>query len=153
MREASKLYLVDLKLRVPVVAVFCLDYRFVQQHQDFLRHELGILFYTPYTFPSGPRVYTDRETRNVFLGAFSRVSDHHHQATRVILIAHRDCKAWGGSEAFPSLEAERAAHEDDMRAARDTLQRRCPRLEIELYYMEIVSRTGDEGKIQFQPVR
>jgi hypothetical protein len=153
MVENSELYLFDNKPRIPVVAVYCFDYRFVGQTEDFIRRELHIPFCTPYTFPGGPKVYNDIETRSVFLGAFSKVSDLHHGVERVILIAHRDCKAWGGSEAFPSREEERVTHERDMRVARDMLLRRCPRLEIELYYMELVSVTGEEGKVQFQLVR
>lgn len=153
MKEVSGLYSVDLKPRVPVVAVYCLDYRFVQQHQDFVRKELDILFPTPYTFPAGPRVYNDGMTRNVFLGAFREVSVGEHKITRAILIAHRDCKAYGGSEAFPSLEEERATHERDLRLAREVLQRQFPQVEVDLYYMEIVRRSNDEGKAQFQLVR
>jgi len=153
MKEASKLYSVDLKPRVPVVAVYCLDHRFVQQHQDFVRHELDILFYTPYTFPAGPRVFTDSMTRNVFLHAVREVSVGEHGVRRVILIAHRDCRAYGGSTHFSSLEEERATHEQDMRIAREMLNRQFPDIDVERYYMEIVSVTGEEGKVQFQLVR
>lgn len=153
MKEASKLYSVDLKPRVPVAAVYCLDHRFVQQHQDFIVKELGVPFYTPYSYPAGPRVYLDIETRNVFLGALEKVSIDHHKIRRIILIAHRDCRAYGGSVNFKSLEEERATHERDLRLAREKLNGKFPEVDVELYYMEIVSTTGDEGKVQFQLVR
>lgn len=153
MVENSSLYSFDNKPRIPVVAVYCLDPRFVQQTQDFIRKELDIISCEPYTFPGGPRVYNDAMTRNVFLGALQNVSIGKHKAERVILIAHRDCKAWGGSEAFASLEEERATLENDMRAARDTLRRIHSEIEVELYYLEIISLIKDDGKIQFQLVR
>jgi hypothetical protein len=147
-------YSFDNSKKVPVVVVHCLDYRFVEQTGEFIRRELGLRGrYTPYTFPGGPRVYTDGMTRNVFLHAFREISVGHHKITRVIFVAHRDCGAWGGSAAFSSLEEERATQENDMRAARETLNRQFPEVEVDLYYLEIVGKTGDEGKIEFQPVK
>jgi hypothetical protein len=153
MVENSSVYSFDNKPRIPVVVVHCLDGRFVRQTQDFITKELGLLVYTPYTFPGGPKIYNDARTRNVFLSALAEVSVGEHKVERVILIAHRDCKAWGGSAAFASLKEERATLESDMRAARETLHRLHPEIEVELYYLEIVRLINDDGKVQFQLVR
>ncbi|MBI5071494.1 hypothetical protein HZB93_01175 [Candidatus Falkowbacteria bacterium] len=147
-------YSFDNSKKVPVAVVHCLDYRFVEQTNEFVRKELNLKGrYTPYTFPGGPRVYTDGMTRNVFLHALREISVSHHKITRAVFIAHRDCGAWGGSAAFSSLEEERAAQENDMRAAKKTLNREFPDVEVDLYYLEIVSMTGDEGRVEFQPVK
>jgi hypothetical protein len=42
-----------------------------------------------------------------------------HGTKRIILMTHRDCGAYGGSQAFADSEAERAAHEAQLAAARD----------------------------------
>ncbi len=152
MEKVSNLYPFDNGSRIPVVVVHCLDWRFVRQTWEFITKELGIPFFTPYSFPAGPRVYLDIETRNVFLGALKKVSIDEHKIRRIILIAHRDCKAYGGSARFRSLEEERAIHERDLRFAREVLNRKFPEVDVELRYLEIVSMAGDEGKAQFQLV-
>ena len=145
-------YSFDNGARIPVVVVHCLDWRFVRATWEFVVKELGIPFFTPYSFPAGPRVLLDEMTRSVFLRALDDVSIGHHKIRQIILIAHRDCKAYGGTERFESREAERAVHERDLRLARGMLRRKYPEVDVELFYMEIVSMTGSEGKIEAQRV-
>lgn len=44
-----------------------------------------------------------------------------HETKKVILMNHTDCGGYGGRSAFESCEAERAQHENDLRAAREKL--------------------------------
>jgi hypothetical protein len=146
-------YQFDNGSRVPVAVVHCLDWRFVQQTWKFITKELGVLFFTPYSFPGGPKVFLDLETRNVFLRVLETVSIGHHGIQQVILIGHRDCKAYGGSARFGSPEEERETHERDLRIARDVITRKFPGVMVDLFYMEIVSMAGGEGKVEPQQVK
>lgn len=148
-------YPFDPKLHeVPVAAFFCLDPRFCKQTIQFIQEELDFREefnsenFDPYVIPSGPRVLVKDETREIFLNNIERVSIGLHKIKEVILIAHRDCGAYGGSKAFSTPEAERATQEEDLKIARGILKERFPQLAVKLFYLEII---GD--KIEFQPVK
>jgi len=134
---------------VPAAVFYCLDPRFRQQTAEFLKGELGLENFDQYVAPSGPRVLAQEATRGIFLDMVKRVSVGLHHIKEIILIAHRDCGAYGGSKAFSNREAERATQEEDLKIAREILRKEFPELEkIALYYLEIV---GD--KIEFQEGR
>lgn len=142
-------YSFDPKLhKVPVAVFSCLDPRFWKQTVTFIREELGFENFDPYVIPSGPRVLVKDETRDVFLGNIERVSIGLHHINEVVLIAHRDCGAYGGSKAFSSPEAERATHEEDLKIVRGIFKERFPQLAVKLFYLEIIS-----DKVEFQPVK
>jgi carbonic anhydrase len=54
-----------------------------------------------------------------------------HGAKRIILMTHRDCGAYGGSKAFADSDAERAAHEAQLAAARDFVAAELPDVIVE----------------------
>jgi hypothetical protein len=135
---------------VPAAAFFCLDPRFWEKTIAFVQKELGFKEFDPYVQPGGPRVLIQDATRNIFLDDIKRVSINLHHIKEVVLIAHRDCGAYGGSKFFESrggLAAERTKQEGDLKKARETLNEKFPQLKVSLYYLEIVGE-----KIEFQPV-
>lgn len=134
--------------KVPAAAFFCLDPRFFDQTVAFLKEELGFDKFDAYAMPSGPRVLVKNETREVMLGNIERVSIGLHHIKEVILVAHRDCGAYGGSVAFAGSVEEKATQVEDLKIARGILSEKFPNLEVSMYYAEIV---GD--KIEFHPVK
>ncbi len=60
-----------------------------------------------------------------------------HHIEKIILIAHRDCGAYGGSVAFASPEAEKEAQTKDLQAARRILFERFPKITVRIFYAEI----------------
>lgn len=44
-----------------------------------------------------------------------------HKMHEIVLVAHQDCGAYGGSASFKDLQEERAHHIDQMRQARDII--------------------------------
>jgi len=133
---------------VEAAVFYCLDPRFRKQHTEFIEKELGIDKFDAYVIPGGPRVLVQDSTREIFLSSIESVSVGLHHAREVILIAHRDCGAYGGSKAFSSPEAERATQEEDLKIAHGVLLEKFPQLAVKMYYLEII---GD-GKIEFQSV-
>lgn len=66
-----------------------------------------------------------------FLLAQIKASIRLHGTKRIILMTHRDCGAYGGSKAFADSDAERAAHETQLVAARDFVSAELPDAIIE----------------------
>lgn len=132
---------------VPVVALYCLDPRFRKQHERFITEELGFGEFDQYVFPGGPRALVDKTTRDFFLAAIEKVSIGLHGAKETILVAHRDCGAYGGSKAFRNPAEEKAAQVEDLKIARGVLAERFPGITVVMFYAEI---TGDN--VEFFPV-
>lgn len=133
---------------VPVAAIYCLDPRFRIQHEQFISRELGFEDFDQYVFPGGSKILKDDSTRDIFLNAIQNVSVNLHHIEKIVLIAHRDCGAYGGSKAFPSSEAERAIQEKELRIASGILLKRFPGITVTMFYMEI---NGEN--VEFQLVK
>jgi len=66
-----------------------------------------------------------------------RLSRKLHQTERVILIAHRDCGAYGGSARFPGdADAEAAFHGAEMARAAGVIGSALPELSVECYFAD-----------------
>lgn len=59
-----------------------------------------------------------------------------HGVTRLIVVDHIDCGAWGGSEAFDDEDAERSFHVERLKEAREIVREQHPDLEIVLFYQD-----------------
>lgn len=132
---------------VPVAVIYCLDPRFRKQHERFIAEELWFDDFDQYVFPGGPKVLADEATREIFLGAIEKVSVGLHEVKELVLIAHRDCGAYGGSVAFPGPVEEKATQVEDLKLARGILNEKFPKIKVSMFYAEI---TGDN--IEFFPV-
>ncbi len=132
---------------VPVAAIYCLDPRFRTQHEQFISKELGLKEFDQYVFPGGPKALVDDTMRNIFLGAIQNVSVNLHHIEKIILIAHRDCGAYGGSKAFTDAEAEKETQMKDLKTARNILMEKFPAINVKLFYAEII---GDN--VEFKSV-
>ncbi|MFA5128640.1 MAG: carbonic anhydrase [Patescibacteria group bacterium] len=132
---------------VPVAAIYCLDPRFRTQHEQFISRELGFEEFDQYVFPGGPKALVSEPTRNVFLEALKNVSINLHHIEKIILIAHRDCGAYGGSVAFPDLATEEATQIKDLQTVRDILLEQFPKISVSMFYAEIIGEN-----IEFNPV-
>ena len=132
---------------VPVAAIYCLDPRFRTQHEQFISRELGFKDFDQYVFPGGPKVLADETKRNIFLDAIQNVSVNLHHIEKIILIAHRDCGAYGGSAAFSDPAVEKEAQTKDLQTAQKILLERFPKISVSMFYAEIVGE-----KVEFNPV-
>ncbi|KKT24696.1 MAG: hypothetical protein UW11_C0042G0003 [Parcubacteria group bacterium GW2011_GWA2_43_9b] len=77
----------------------------------------------------------------------AEVSAKLHNATRIHLINHQNCGAYGASN-FSSLEAEREQHKKDLLLAREILNRRFPGKEIKIYFAELADKDKDVFEIK-----
>lgn len=71
-----------------------------------------------------------------------------HAIQEVYLINHTDCGAYGGRNAFDSAEAERAAHLNDLRKAKELILSQHPSLKVEL----LLARLNEGAGVDFEKV-
>lgn len=77
------------------------------------------------------------ESEQKFVLEQLRLSRKLHQAGRVILFAHRDCGAYGGSARFQGdAEAEASFHRSELTRASDIIRAALPDVAIECYFAD-----------------
>ena len=69
-----------------------------------------------------------------------------HSISKVILMNHTDCGAYGGRSAFDSDDAESETHFNAMNKAKDSLLEKYPDLEV----LTILARIGEDGSVTFE---
>jgi carbonic anhydrase len=73
----------------------------------------------------------------VFLIGQVRLSMRLHETDRVILVAHSDCGAYGGLDAFGGDAArEQAAHRADLARAAEALRAAVPGIAVECWFAD-----------------
>jgi carbonic anhydrase len=110
------------------LVVMCMDFRFHEKVSQVIEHS-GYRQFDLVAMPGGSKSITDEATRAAALAAIEiGVSVHHIR--RVIIVDHVDCRAYGGSEAFESPEAEESRHADALLQAGRIIHERSPELEV-----------------------
>lgn len=92
----------------------------------------------------------DESTREFFLGQID-ISKKLHNCQAVILTAHIDCGAYGGSAAFGSVQNETASHKEMLNQAAEIVAKIFPGMPIEKYIIGL-ELGGDSWKINPQTV-
>ncbi len=77
-----------------------------------------------------------------------KLSHDLHGISRVILINHLDCGAYGGRAAFVSDEEEFARHSEDLKSARASIIAEYPRTEVSL----AIAKINFDGKVSFEEI-
>ena len=131
----------------PALIVCCVDYRYIQAIQRFVKRQFKVVHYSvkadaggALALLRGPRAVQAWIWRNISL-AYER------QGVRwVFLFHHQDCLLYGGSSAFASPGQEAATHLRDLRRATSLLMRRFHDLRVFAFYAHQTPRG-----IQFTP--
>lgn len=89
--------------------------------------------------------------KEVLLGAIKTAHDL-HGVTKVLLLNHSDCGAYGGSKAFSDPTEEYRKHAADLRAARDVVRGFLSNLDVRLFFATVENR-ADGPFITFDEVR
>ncbi len=108
------------------VAVTCMDFRFQGFFEKWLNDTLGPRNYDRVSYAGGVK-----DWEAVFPQI--EISRRLHGVSKVILVNHEDCGAYG-AEGTPQR------HADDLRAARAKVHAAFPDLEVELYYVTLDGR-------------
>ena len=120
---------------VPALIVCCVDYRYVQAIQRFVRRQFNVTRYSlkadaggTLALLRGPRAVRAWVWRNLTL-AYERQG-----VRQVFLFHHQDCLLYGGSSAFASPGQEAAAHLQDLRRSKALIKRRFRGIRVAAFY-------------------
>ena len=120
---------------VPALIVCCVDYRYVQAIQRFVRRQFHVTRYGvkadaggTLALLRGPRAVQAWLWRNLTL-AYERQG-----VRRVFLFHHQDCLLYGGSAAFAGPSEEAATHLRDLRRVKALLTQRFHDLRVTAFY-------------------
>ena len=119
--------------------VWCFDNRFELGFRKFLKH-IGIVSSDPIKIAGGAKglAAPAGDLEREFVTEQIRTSMRLHGTTRVILMLHSDCGAYGGlAEGFGGdARAEAEHHHADLRRAAANLLRDIPGLEVQAYFVD-----------------
>jgi len=123
-----------------VVAIHCSDPRYQPHFQDFLHAGLGLTHYGLIAIPGGVELMSPSETSNTLRsqgGAWFDFMANLMKAERVILIGHADCRWYVESRVEPDESCLKEHQTRDLKAVREEIHRRYPRVDVELYFAEL----------------
>ncbi len=119
--------------------VWCFDNRFELGFRKFLKH-IGIMNSDPIKIAGGAKglASPERNVEREFVIEQIRTSMRLHGTTRVILMLHSDCGAYGGlAQGFGGdTAAEAAHHKAELRRAAANVLEDIPGLEIQAYFVD-----------------
>lgn len=122
------------------LVIHCSDPRFQPHFQDFLRAELGIEHYALIAVPGGAQFLTLVDYLPKFSWAgwrWVKFIQGLNEPTRVILIAHEDCRWYLDMRFGAASQDPRAKQVRDLQKARAGLAERFGSIAIELYYARL----------------
>ena len=112
--------------------VTCMDFRF-QKSLLGLLEKLGLIGnYDHFSIAGSQKAFIDEDTRAIAMKQVE-LSKKLHGMTDVYLIAHWDCGAYGGSQAFLSPKQELENYADDLEKARQIILEKFPELNVHKY--------------------
>jgi carbonic anhydrase len=124
--------------RADACVVSCFDARFELVTRKFLKKR-GIWWADPLKIAGGAKAFASlaEESERSFALGQVRTSMRLHRTTRVMLMVHSDCGAYGGLQAFEGNEEREAAnHESELRSAAEFLKSNISAIDVECYYLK-----------------
>jgi hypothetical protein len=118
--------------------VWCFDNRFETGFRKFLKKR-GILNTDPIKIAGGAKCLASpkQESEREFVLDQIRASIRLHNTTRVILMLHSDCGAYGGLEHFNGdTAAEAEHHKAELERATHNLRAAIPGVDVESYFVD-----------------
>ena len=126
---------------VPALIVCCVDYRYVQAIQRFVKRRFKVASYGlkadaggTLALLRGPRAVQAWIWRNLTL-AYTRQG-----VRRIFLFHHQDCLLYGGSPAFAGAREEAAAHLKDLWRAKALIKKRFHDIHVSAFYAHKTTR-------------
>ena len=117
--------------------IWCFDNRFELGFRKFLRR-IGVVSSDPIKIAGGAKNLASpaREIDREFLLEQIRTSVRLHATTRVILMIHSDCGAYGGLASFDGDAPKEAEHhEKELRLAAANVRKAIPNVDVEAYFV------------------
>lgn len=129
------------------LVVTCMDFRFHEEIFNHLKEKDCVGQYDLYSIAGSQKTFLEEATQAIALKQVE-LSHKLHATTKVVLMAHWDCGAYGGSTAFESAEAEKTQYLTDLHAAKEIINKQFPDLEVKTVLLHI----DDAEAITFEAI-
>lgn len=126
--------------------IHCMDFRTKKAVDDSINKNLGGIA-DEVSMPGGAKALLDDQTKEGVLQSI-RIAVELHGVRTVLLTAHRDCGAYGGSAAFDSATQEYQQQLDDLMQAGELVRREFPDVAVQFGYFE----SDDRQSFRFVPI-
>ena len=124
---------------VDAALIICVDFRFHESCTKYVKEEMQLDF--DLITMAGPQknIAEDNALWREVVKDIKKVCVELHHIKKIVIFAHEDCGAYGGSNNFAGSEEEEQKYWEDLETARQNLQRLFPELTIIIGYCKIVN--------------
>lgn len=121
------------------VVLACIDFRFWRETMKFVEEELGLKSYDFPKLPGAAKSINDCLSEVDVAMKCIGVPCDLHQVSKIVIVNHADCGAYGGSKQFKGdSDAEQKFHEGELKKAREKILTQFPGKEVILAYAKLV---------------
>lgn len=118
------------------IVMMCMDFRFWEATADYLKREKGIKTFDFLSFPGAAKMIIENQG-NCPAEVGSKISCSLHNSSKIVVVNHADCGAYGGRKAFSSIEEERQKHLSDLAKAMEQMKKCYPDKEVVGVYVDL----------------
>jgi len=121
------------------LVIQCIDFRFQEAIHDYLRGRGLFGDCDIVSLAGSARSLVNPNSEEEFSLVLHQVklASTLHGIQKVIVIHHRDCGAYGGSQAFENAATEFDRHANDMKNVREILRENLSGIEVDLIFADI----------------
>jgi carbonic anhydrase len=124
-------------LSCEAVALSCVDFRFRAETLLFIKKFLAIESFDIMKFPGSARAINEKSENDFVLNSIQLPLDL-HCASKIVIVNHQDCGAYGGSGAFQNPQEEQEFHEAELRRAGARVREKFQGIEVLMSYARLV---------------
>ena len=128
----------------------CMDFRFGKAMKGFME-EHGMMDDADLVSIAGSAKNIVNPETQAFALRQIEISKTLHEMKEVVLVAHTDCGAYGGSKSFETAEVEYNKMTGDLKEAREIVKAKWPELSVKLWLARI-EEVEHEKKIWFEEI-
>jgi carbonic anhydrase len=119
--------------------IICMDFRFHWVSTDYVQNTMRLKCDLITMAGSQKSIAEDNDLWRETSKTIKKVCVELHHIKKIVVFAHQDCGAYGGSKNFVNLKEEEQKYWEDLQKAKQNLQQLFPELEIILGYCNIIN--------------
>lgn len=123
--------------------IHCIDFRLGQSIYEFLKKQKLLGDCDIVGIAGSAKNFSDKDSRDTLMRQIE-ISVKLHSISKVILMNHTDCGAYGGRSAFDSVEDEEQTHKSALELGEKEIKEKFHELEIQ----KLIARISEDGKIE-----
>jgi len=136
-------YIYQNKHEADAALIICMDFRFYVACLDYVKNIMGLDFDLVTMAGSQKNIAEGNELWQATLKTIQNVCVKMHHIKKIVVLAHQDCGAYGGSKNFAGSAEEEQKYRDDLAKAKKCLRQEFSELEIIVGYCRIVDGEYD----------